>query len=180
MSRTSTHPQGAIKMYWQYFCLPDRPQQMTKEVWDFIFFKTSPFPKTDIPKEHLQKLRREFEYWYPVDVRVSGKDLVPNHLSYYLYNHVAMWPKDRWVVGVFFGVPAVLYTVSCFHLNVSGLCLVSLCLCVYIRQLLVSLSSLASTVGSGHRRCEPTDICSSTLKRWVGGGISPVMEEALL
>lgn len=72
---------------------------MTKEVWDFIFFKTSPFPKTDIPKEHLQKLRREFEYWYPVDVRVSGKDLVPNHLSYYLYNHVAMWPKDRWALG---------------------------------------------------------------------------------
>ncbi|XP_037125115.1 leucine--tRNA ligase, cytoplasmic [Syngnathus acus] len=72
-----------------------KPQQMTKEVWDFLFFKTSPFPKTDIPKEHLQKLKREFEYWYPVDVRVSGKDLVPNHLSYYLYNHVAMWPNDR-------------------------------------------------------------------------------------
>lgn len=72
-----------------------RPEQMTREVWDFIFFKTSPFPKTNIPKEHLQRLRREFEYWYPVDVRVSGKDLVPNHLSYYLYNHVAMWPKDK-------------------------------------------------------------------------------------
>ncbi|XP_035480989.1 leucine--tRNA ligase, cytoplasmic [Scophthalmus maximus] len=72
-----------------------KPEQMTREVWDFIFFKTSPFPKTDIPKEHLQRLRREFEYWYPVDVRVSGKDLVPNHLSYYLYNHVAMWPKDN-------------------------------------------------------------------------------------
>uniref|UniRef100_A0A4W6EYP0 Leucine--tRNA ligase, cytoplasmic n=1 Tax=Lates calcarifer TaxID=8187 RepID=A0A4W6EYP0_LATCA len=72
-----------------------KPEQMTREVWDFIFFKTSPFPKTGIPKEHLQRLRREFEYWYPVDVRVSGKDLVPNHLSYYLYNHVAMWPKDN-------------------------------------------------------------------------------------
>ncbi|XP_045894902.1 leucine--tRNA ligase, cytoplasmic isoform X1 [Micropterus dolomieu] len=72
-----------------------KPEQMTREVWDFIFFKTSPFPKTNIPKEHLQRLRREFEYWYPVDVRVSGKDLVPNHLSYYLYNHVAMWPKDN-------------------------------------------------------------------------------------
>ncbi|TDH05220.1 hypothetical protein EPR50_G00139610 [Perca flavescens] len=72
-----------------------KPEQMTKEVWDFIFFKTSPFPKTDIPKERLQRLRREFEYWYPVDVRVSGKDLVPNHLSYFLYNHVAMWPKDN-------------------------------------------------------------------------------------
>ncbi|XP_068457332.1 leucine--tRNA ligase, cytoplasmic-like [Clinocottus analis] len=72
-----------------------KPEQMTRDVWDFIFFKTSPFPKTDIPKERLQRLRREFEYWYPVDVRVSGKDLVPNHLSYYLYNHVAMWPKDN-------------------------------------------------------------------------------------
>ncbi|XP_051902567.1 leucine--tRNA ligase, cytoplasmic [Hippocampus zosterae] len=79
-----------------------KPHQMTKEVWDFIFFKTSPFPKTDIPKEHLQRLRREFEYWYPVDVRVSGKDLVPNHLSYYLYNHVAMWPNDsgKWPQAV--------------------------------------------------------------------------------
>ncbi|XP_053187025.1 leucine--tRNA ligase, cytoplasmic-like [Scomber japonicus] len=79
-----------------------KPEQMTREVWDFIFFKTSPFPKTSIPKEHLQRLRREFEYWYPVDVRVSGKDLVPNHLSYYLYNHVAMWPKDsgKWPQAV--------------------------------------------------------------------------------
>uniref|UniRef100_A0A673AVH9 Leucine--tRNA ligase, cytoplasmic n=1 Tax=Sphaeramia orbicularis TaxID=375764 RepID=A0A673AVH9_9TELE len=48
-----------------------KPEQMTREVWDFIFFKTSPFPKTNIPKEHLQRLRREFQYWYPVDVRVS-------------------------------------------------------------------------------------------------------------
>ncbi|CAB1353009.1 unnamed protein product [Coregonus sp. 'balchen'] len=79
-----------------------KPEQMTREVWDFIFFKSSPFPKTDIPKEHLQRLRREFEYWYPVDARVSGKDLVPNHLSYYLYNHVAMWPNDsgKWPQAV--------------------------------------------------------------------------------
>ncbi|XP_052393301.1 leucine--tRNA ligase, cytoplasmic-like [Carassius gibelio] len=79
-----------------------RPEQMTKEVWDYVFFKTAPFPKTDIPEEKLQKLRREFEFWYPVDVRVSGKDLVPNHLSYYLYNHVAMWPNDsgKWPKAV--------------------------------------------------------------------------------
>nr|XP_015204953.1 PREDICTED: leucine--tRNA ligase, cytoplasmic [Lepisosteus oculatus] len=62
----------------------------------------SPLAIKTIPKEHLQKLRREFEYWYPVDVRASGKDLVPNHLSYYLYNHVAMWPEDsgKWPVAV--------------------------------------------------------------------------------
>ncbi|XP_036096034.1 leucine--tRNA ligase, cytoplasmic isoform X1 [Molossus molossus] len=79
-----------------------RPHQMTKEVWDYIFFKEAPFPKTQIPKEKLDQLKQEFEYWYPVDLRVSGKDLVPNHLSYYLYNHVAMWPEqsDKWPVAV--------------------------------------------------------------------------------
>ncbi|XP_078218431.1 leucine--tRNA ligase, cytoplasmic isoform X2 [Callithrix jacchus] len=75
-----------------------RPQQMTKEVWDYVFFKEAPFPKTQIPKEKLDQLKHEFEFWYPVDLRVSGKDLVPNHLTYYLYNHVAMWPEqsDKW------------------------------------------------------------------------------------
>nr|XP_004611285.1 unnamed protein product [Sorex araneus] len=79
-----------------------RPQQMTKEVWDYIFFKNAPFPKTQIPKGKLDQLRQEFEFWYPVDLRVSGKDLVPNHLSYYLYNHVAMWPdqSDKWPTAV--------------------------------------------------------------------------------
>ncbi|KAM9312433.1 leucine--tRNA ligase, cytoplasmic isoform 2-T2 [Gastrophryne carolinensis] len=79
-----------------------RPEQMTKEVWDYIFFKKAPFPKTTIPKEKLTTLKNEFEFWYPVDLRVSGKDLVPNHLSYFLYNHVAMWPEDigKWPVAV--------------------------------------------------------------------------------
>lgn len=74
-----------------------RANQLTKEVWDYIFFKTAPFPVTKIPKETLDRLKQEFEYWYPVDLRASGKDLVPNHLSYYLYNHVAMWPIQRLV-----------------------------------------------------------------------------------
>ena len=69
---------------------------MTLEVWDYVFFKDAPLPKTTtIAKSKLDTMRREFEYWYPVDLRVSGKDLVPNHLTYYLYNHVAIWPNDR-------------------------------------------------------------------------------------
>ncbi|XP_073932831.1 leucine--tRNA ligase, cytoplasmic isoform X1 [Castor canadensis] len=79
-----------------------RPQQMTKEVWDYVFFKDAPFPKTQIPKEKVDRLKEEFEFWYPVDLRTSGKDLIPNHLSYFLYNHVAVWPEqsDKWPVAV--------------------------------------------------------------------------------
>ena len=30
-----------------------RPEQMTKEVWDYIFFNNAPKPTTDIPMESL-------------------------------------------------------------------------------------------------------------------------------
>lgn len=71
-----------------------RPEQMTNEVWDYIFYKKAAFPKTDIPKATLDKLKAEFNYWYGVDLRVSGKDLIPNHLTYFIYNHIAMWPDQ--------------------------------------------------------------------------------------
>ena len=44
---------------------------------------------------YYRTLRREFNYWYPVDLRVSGKDLIQNHLTYFLYNHVAIWPTPE-------------------------------------------------------------------------------------
>ena len=70
-----------------------KASDMTPEVWDYIFFQTDKVPKTNIKRDVLQRMRREFEYWYPVDLRVSGKDLIQNHLTYFLYNHCAIWPK---------------------------------------------------------------------------------------
>nr|CAB3263393.1 leucine--tRNA ligase, cytoplasmic [Phallusia mammillata] len=74
------------------------PEQMTTEVWNYIFFENVPYPETKIDRNVLEKMRNEFRYWYPLDLRVSGKDLVPNHLTYFLYNHCAMWPEqpDKW------------------------------------------------------------------------------------
>nr|XP_053634011.1 leucine--tRNA ligase, cytoplasmic-like [Cherax quadricarinatus] len=79
-----------------------KPEQMTPEVWDFVFYQTDVVPETGIKKEALDKMRREFGYWYPVDLRASGKDLVPNHLTYFLYNHTAIWPTqpDKWPKGI--------------------------------------------------------------------------------
>jgi len=79
-----------------------KPEQMTLEVWDYIFFKQAKFPKTNIPKATLDGLRNEFQYWYPVDLRVSGKDLIPNHLTYFVYNHCAIWPEEsgKWPRGI--------------------------------------------------------------------------------
>lgn len=48
-------------------------------------------------------LRSEFEYWYPMDLRCSGKDLIKNHLTMSLYNHAAIWKvrPDLWPKSFF-------------------------------------------------------------------------------
>ncbi|KAJ4757913.1 hypothetical protein LUZ62_068288 [Rhynchospora pubera] len=72
-----------------------RTDQMTNAVWDFIFCN-GPVPESDIPSSLLAKMKQEFEYWYPFDLRVSGKDLIQNHLIFCIYNHVALLPKHHW------------------------------------------------------------------------------------
>ena len=44
----------------------------------------------------LEKIKNDFVYFYPVDSRHSGRDLVPNHLAFFIFNHAAIFPKDKW------------------------------------------------------------------------------------
>jgi leucyl-tRNA synthetase len=72
-----------------------KAEDFTDEVWNYIFKKGAyPAQGCAIPEETLQKLRYEFEYWYPLDLRCSGKDLIRNHLTMSLYNHAAVWDND--------------------------------------------------------------------------------------
>lgn len=76
-----------------------QPAQMTDEVWEFLFCG-GPYPKSsNIPAATLNKMKQEFEYWYPFDLRVSGKDLIQNHLTFCIYNHTAIMSKDHWPRG---------------------------------------------------------------------------------
>ena len=75
--------------------------QMTLEVFDYIFLSGGQGKKpSNISEESIEHLRREFEYWYPVDLRVSGKDLIQNHLTFFLYNHSAIFPEKHWPQGI--------------------------------------------------------------------------------
>lgn len=76
-------------------------EQMTDDVWDWLFCRTDEIPKDcSIPEETLHMMRREFEYWYPLDLRVSGKDLIQNHLTFFLYVHIALFKPEYWPRGV--------------------------------------------------------------------------------
>ncbi|MCY4251801.1 MAG: leucine--tRNA ligase [Thaumarchaeota archaeon] len=47
-------------------------------------------------EETVAEVRSEFEYFYPVDSRHSGRDLVPNHLSFFVFNHALVFPERHW------------------------------------------------------------------------------------
>lgn len=49
-----------------------------------------------ISVELVNTIRNEFEYFYPVDSRHSGRDLVPNHLTFFIFNHVEIFPESKW------------------------------------------------------------------------------------
>ncbi len=90
-----------------------RPEQMTREFFDYVLLGMWDDPDvkkwrettTDIPQDVLRAVRDEFCYFYPVDYRHSGRDLVPNHLTFFILNHVAMfaerlhWPRGIVVNG---------------------------------------------------------------------------------
>lgn len=70
------------------------PSSLTPEVFDYVFLgKGNP---SSLSKEILEKMRKEFLYFYPLDSRHSGRDLVPNHLTFFIFNHVAIFPKEFW------------------------------------------------------------------------------------
>ncbi|PAV79342.1 hypothetical protein WR25_19627 [Diploscapter pachys] len=75
------------------------PDKLTDDVWDYIFLEAN-YDNTKMPvaKDTLDKLKKEFNFWYPIDMRASGKDLVGNHLTYLLFIHTAIWKDkpERW------------------------------------------------------------------------------------
>ncbi|BFZ57205.1 cytosolic leucyl tRNA synthetase [Savitreella phatthalungensis] len=77
-----------------------RPEQMTDDIWEYVLAKGKKPANTTIPIETLDKMRYEFEYFYPLDVRVSGKDLITNHLTFWLYTHTAVFGEENWPQGV--------------------------------------------------------------------------------
>jgi len=79
-----------------------KPEDMTTEVWDAIFLGKEVPADCKVPAELMSKMIREFNYWYPFDLRVSGKDLIQNHLTFCLYTHTSIWSDkpEMWPRGM--------------------------------------------------------------------------------
>ncbi len=69
-------------------------------VFDYLFLgrggSSEISARTGLDEGLLKAMRDEFSYFYPLDSRNSGRDLVPNHLTFFIFNHAAIFPESLW------------------------------------------------------------------------------------
>ncbi|MFX1436598.1 MAG: leucine--tRNA ligase [Promethearchaeota archaeon] len=75
-------------------------EQLTPEFFDFVLLEKGDIKKvsknTNISEHILKELQNEFLYWYPVDHRHTAIMHISNHLSFYIFHHVAIFPEKHW------------------------------------------------------------------------------------
>ncbi len=101
-------PLSDSTIYMAYYTIAHKireidPKLLTPEVFDYIFLGKK---SEDLPeKKKLDVMRNEFLYWYPYNYRFSAKDLISNHLTFQIFHHVSIFPKDKLPAGmVVFGM----------------------------------------------------------------------------
>jgi leucyl-tRNA synthetase len=77
-----------------------QPENLTKEFFDYVLLEKGDVKlaasTSKLSEEVINTMKKEFTYFYPVDSRHSGRDLVQNHLSFFVLNHVAIFEKKYW------------------------------------------------------------------------------------
>ncbi|KMV65924.1 leucyl-tRNA synthetase [Encephalitozoon cuniculi EcunIII-L] len=75
--------------------------RLSDDVWNYIFLNRSITEDLAPYEEILSNCRESFNYFYPIDLRVGGKDLLKNHLIFFLFNHVALFEEKHWPKRMF-------------------------------------------------------------------------------
>jgi len=74
--------------------------QLTDDIFDYVFLGIGKpdeiAKKVNLDAKILEQMHNEFCYFYPLDSRHSGRDLVPNHLTFMIFNHTAIFPEELW------------------------------------------------------------------------------------
>ncbi len=80
------------------------PDDLTPAFFDKVLLNKDSGEIT-VPEDKVAEIQNEFNYWYPLDWRLSAKDLVGNHLSFLMFTHSAIYPEEKWPRGtVVFGM----------------------------------------------------------------------------
>lgn len=75
-------------------------EQLTPAFFDHVFTGEGPGEPSVAPAL-LEEVRREFLYFYPLDLNLGGKEHKRVHFPPFLYNHIALLPAPLWPKGIF-------------------------------------------------------------------------------
>jgi leucyl-tRNA synthetase len=79
-------------------------ESLTEAFFDFVYLgkgKAEEVAKaTKVEVSLLKKVREDFQYWYPVDINLGGKEHQTVHFPVYVMNHVAIFPGNAWPKGI--------------------------------------------------------------------------------
>ncbi|MFP3909723.1 MAG: leucine--tRNA ligase [Archaeoglobaceae archaeon] len=77
-----------------------KAENMSKELLDYVLLGEGDVGEaassSGLDADVVQRMKDDFFYWYPVDLRSSGKDLVANHLLFFLFHHIAIFPPEHY------------------------------------------------------------------------------------
>lgn len=75
------------------------PDDLDDSFFDDVFLDLDKY-SGQIGDQLFEDIKSEFNYWYPLNWRLSAKDLVGNHLSFHMFHHSAIFPKYKWPNGI--------------------------------------------------------------------------------
>ncbi len=97
-------PLSDSTIYMAYYAIAKYMKDLDAEVLDDSFFDDvfldADKYSGDINPELFSDIKDEFNYWYPLNWRLSAKDLVGNHLSFHIFHHSAIFPREKWPQGI--------------------------------------------------------------------------------
>jgi leucyl-tRNA synthetase len=71
-------------------------EEMTDEFFNYVFLGIG-----SAKHETWKTIKADFDYWYPVDINLGGKEHKTVHFPVYIMNHVAIMPEQKRPQGIF-------------------------------------------------------------------------------
>jgi leucyl-tRNA synthetase len=73
---------------------------LDERFFDYVFLGIGSAEKLaeelHIDLDVLKRIKEEFEYWYPNDLRHTAPPHLSNHLVFFLMHHAAIFPESKW------------------------------------------------------------------------------------
>ncbi len=73
-----------------------KQEELTEEFFDYVFLGKGK-PKN----ESWEQVRKEFDYFYPLDINLGGKEHKTVHFPVFIMNHVGILDSKYWPKGIF-------------------------------------------------------------------------------